>query len=68
MADSSSAFRGFLFSEDRADDEHRANPVSCASLISLLVYRGVALPLVATQSESVNKNSDLNALLCLPHG
>lgn len=36
---------------------HLSNPVSCAPLISFPVYVWVALLLVTTQSESVNKNS-----------
>lgn len=54
---SSNAFRRVLFSEYRTDDGHLVNPFSCASLISFPVCRGVALPLVGTQAESVNKNS-----------
>lgn len=40
---------------------HPDNPVSCASPISVSVRRGV-VPFVATQSESVNKNSGFTAL------
>lgn len=47
---------------------HFANPVSCASLITVSVRRGVAPTFAATQSESVNKNSGYRALLWLPQG